>query len=115
MDSSLFKSGQAWPIAANGLLLDLSRLVCVLHPCACTLRSLRAGIPSTDTDLTIALGLEYTLRAPPGKSFAAAGFNKIVGAINHTTGFSAMPQGGDKLEQCDIDFLTAWIDAGAPE
>lgn len=49
------------------------------------------------------------------QSFAAAGFNKIVGSINHTDGFSNMPKGADKLSQCDIDILTAWIDAGAPE
>ncbi len=49
------------------------------------------------------------------QSFAAAGFNKILGAINHEDGFSAMPPSGIKIDQCDIDILTAWIDAGAPE
>jgi len=26
-----------------------------------------------------------------------------------------MPRGGDKLDQCLIDKISAWIDAGAPE
>ena len=46
---------------------------------------------------------------------AAVAFNRIVGSINHTDGFSAMPKGGTKLADCDIDKLTAWINDGAPE
>lgn len=48
------------------------------------------------------------------QSFVAAGLKEIVGAINHTEGLSAMPI-GEKLAQCDIDILTAWIDGGALE
>lgn len=40
---------------------------------------------------------------------------RMKGAINHMDGFSKMPKGGAKLDQCDIDKLSAWIDAGAPE
>lgn len=48
---------------------------------------------------------------------AAAGFGRIIGAINHTDGFLPMPYpaGSDKLSDCDIDKLTAWINDGAPE
>ena len=44
-------------------------------------------------------------------------FERIVGAINHTEGFLPMPYpaGTDKLADCDIDKLTAWIADGAPE
>ena len=39
---------------------------------------------------------------------------KLWGAINHLPGFSAMPQGGNKLTNCEISTIRAWIDAGAP-
>lgn len=48
-------------------------------------------------------------------SVAAVGFEKIEGAIQHTDGFSPMPKGGDKLADCDIDKILAWIAAGTPE
>ena len=34
--------------------------------------------------------------------------------ISHAAGFPAMPDGKAQLEQCDIDKVKAWIDAGAP-
>lgn len=46
---------------------------------------------------------------------SAADFGRIVGAISHDADFSPMPKGGDKLDQCTIDQVTAWIDSGAPE
>ncbi|MEE9437507.1 MAG: hypothetical protein V3V14_00820 [Saprospiraceae bacterium] len=42
-------------------------------------------------------------------------FGRIKGAINHLEGFSNMPKGGDKLSDCNISKLEAWVDAGAPE
>lgn len=36
------------------------------------------------------------------------------GAINHLPGFSPMPQGGHKMNPCDISRIQAWIDAGSP-
>ncbi len=39
---------------------------------------------------------------------------RLFGAINHEPGFSKMPQGGNKMNQCDINKVKAWIDAGAP-
>jgi hypothetical protein len=36
------------------------------------------------------------------------------GAINHLPGFSPMPQGGNKMNSCDISRIKAWIDAGSP-
>ena len=36
------------------------------------------------------------------------------GAINHLPGFSPMPQGGQKMNSCDISRIKAWIDAGSP-
>ena len=45
----------------------------------------------------------------------AVGFDRIVGAISHSNGFSAMPKNGDKLDQCVIDKVTQWIADGAPE
>lgn len=46
------------------------------------------------------------------KVHAASG--RLVGAINHSPGFSPMPQGGAKISQCEIDRVKAWVDAGAP-
>src|SRR6478672_5674648 len=39
---------------------------------------------------------------------------RLWGAINHLPGFSPMPQGGNKLTNCEINKIKAWIDAGAP-
>jgi len=46
---------------------------------------------------------------------AAVSFGRISGAINHTMGFSPMPKGGSKLDQCSIDQIDAWLDDGAPQ
>lgn len=47
------------------------------------------------------------------KTFAGAG--RILGALNHQPGFSAMPKNGGKLDDCKISFVAAWIEAGFPE
>jgi len=39
---------------------------------------------------------------------------RLIGAIDHQSGFSAMPQGGEKLDVCTIDKFKAWVAAGAP-
>lgn len=39
---------------------------------------------------------------------------RLFGAINHSSGFIAMPQNAGKMSQCEIDKVKAWIDAGAP-
>ncbi len=38
---------------------------------------------------------------------------RLIGAITHSPGFSAMPQGGTKLDDCTIDQIKSWINAGA--
>ena len=38
---------------------------------------------------------------------------KLYGAISHSAGFSPMPQGGNKMNNCNINKIKAWIDAGA--
>ncbi|MFK7807780.1 MAG: hypothetical protein AB8F74_08295 [Saprospiraceae bacterium] len=44
-------------------------------------------------------------------------FGRVVGAINHNEGFKPMPfpTGTDKLSDCNIDKIEAWIADGAPE
>jgi uncharacterized membrane protein len=37
----------------------------------------------------------------------------LMGTINHTAGYSAMPKGGGKLPDCEISQLQKWIDNGA--
>jgi hypothetical protein len=39
---------------------------------------------------------------------------KLLGTINHAAGYSAMPYGGNKMPQCEIDEIRIWINAGAP-
>jgi len=48
---------------------------------------------------------------------AFASFGRIVGAINHDTGFDPMPYptGTAKLSDCNIDKIEAWIAAGTPQ
>lgn len=40
---------------------------------------------------------------------------RLVGAITHAAGFAPMPQGGTKMNDCDIARIQAWIAAGAKE
>lgn len=40
--------------------------------------------------------------------------SRLFGVLSHSTGFSKMPQGKAQLDQCSIDQVKAWIDAGAP-
>jgi hypothetical protein len=39
---------------------------------------------------------------------------RLLGAIRHQPGFSAMPQGGAKLSDCQIRLFEKWVGAGAP-
>ena len=36
----------------------------------------------------------------------------LYGSITHASGYSAMPQGGNKMSSCDILKIKKWIDAG---
>src|SRR6185436_2995998 len=38
---------------------------------------------------------------------------KLIGAITWTPGFSPMPKGGNKLNDCDIANIKSWINQGA--
>lgn len=42
---------------------------------------------------------------------ANSGF--LVGSIAHLSGYKKMPQGGEKLPDCEIAQITAWVNAGA--
>lgn len=44
---------------------------------------------------------------------AVARSGLLVGTISHAPGFKAMPQGGTKLSDCEIDHIRRWVDAGA--
>ncbi len=45
----------------------------------------------------------------------AIGLNgKLFGSINHTTGFSPMPKGMAKLNNCHIATIKKWIDQNMP-
>jgi hypothetical protein len=38
----------------------------------------------------------------------------LVGSITHSGGFSPMPKGAAKLQDCDIAVVQRWVEAGAP-
>lgn len=37
----------------------------------------------------------------------------LMGSINHTSSYSAMPKNGGKLPPCEIQVIQDWVDAGA--
>ena len=45
------------------------------------------------------------------KPYATNG--KLVGAINHASGYSPMPKNAAKLSSCDIAKITDWVNNGA--
>jgi hypothetical protein len=40
---------------------------------------------------------------------------RIVGAVNHSTGFSAMPKNGGMLPECERTKIAIWVSQGAPD
>lgn len=44
------------------------------------------------------------------KALAANG--KLYGTINHSAGYSPMPQGGAKMSSCQVLTIKKWIDSG---
>lgn len=46
------------------------------------------------------------------KAIAANG--KLYGSVTHASGYSAMPKGAAKLNNCQIASIKKWIDAGTP-
>jgi len=40
---------------------------------------------------------------------------KLYGSISHSSGYSPMPKGGNKLSSCNLQQIKKWIDNGAPE
>jgi uncharacterized membrane protein len=45
------------------------------------------------------------------KPYATNG--KLLGSINHASGFSAMPKNSTKLSDCDIAKISNWVNSGA--
>lgn len=39
----------------------------------------------------------------------------LMGSIRHDPGFKPMPQNGNRINDCDIEKLEAWIESGFPE
>jgi cytochrome c5 len=37
----------------------------------------------------------------------------LMGSVNHTSGFSAMPKNSGKMSSCEIGTIQSWIDSGA--
>jgi len=45
---------------------------------------------------------------------AAANNGSLLGVIRHEPGWSPMPKGGGKLNDCDIAEIETWVNQGAP-
>ncbi len=63
------------------------------------------------TGATASKGIDLSTYAGV-KASAVAG--TLYGSINHSTGYVAMPQGGNKLSDCQISVVQKWIAAGMP-
>mgnify|MGYP000865225205 CR=1 FL=1 len=46
---------------------------------------------------------------------ASAENGSLVGSVTHASGFSAMPKGASKLDECKILKIKAWVQAGSPD
>jgi hypothetical protein len=44
-----------------------------------------------------------------------ANMTRIWGAINHSSGYQAMPQNLPKLSDCNLAKIAAWKNAGMPD
>ena len=40
--------------------------------------------------------------------------HRLLGSVNHETGYSPMPKGTSKLDDCKRSTIRIWINAGAP-
>jgi hypothetical protein len=47
-------------------------------------------------------------------SIPAGSYGSLYGAISHNSGNNPMPRNANKLSDCDIQLIKAWIDAGMP-
>jgi hypothetical protein len=62
------------------------------------------GTPATN-------GAPFSLE---GYSNLNAHKDRLLGAINHSSSYAAMPMGLPKMNQCDINKIAVWMQAGAP-
>ena len=57
----------------------------------------------------------YADDASGNKGVRSSALNgSLSGSVNHDGSFSQMPKGGSKLQQCKLDQIRIWVDAGAP-
>lgn len=42
-----------------------------------------------------------------------ASVGRLVGSVSHSSGFSPMPKGGNKLDACSIQKIEKWVQEGA--
>lgn len=107
--------------------------------CSCTYHNEEELYGNKEIDPCDTITVTYTLDVQPvlqancyschNQSFASGGINldgfnqtksvahsgRLVGAINHSPGFSPMPKSGGKLASCDITKIGRWVEAGMPQ
>jgi hypothetical protein len=40
---------------------------------------------------------------------------ELYGSVAHLPGYSPMPKGGSKIDDCNISVIKSWIDSGSPD
>ncbi len=67
------------------------------------------------------VGCHYSASVPGGSLadylhvMNSAVNGNLIGDIKHLSGFNPMPQGGNKLSDCEIRQIEKWVEAGAPD
>jgi len=70
----------------------------------------KCGTTGCHNAATASAGYDFTTHT--GAQPAALN-GKLLGSVNWSPGFNAMPQNLPKLAQCEIDKLTRWVHQGA--
>jgi hypothetical protein len=94
-------------------VLDPNRLVCdtsIVTYSGSVSPVLMGNCTSCHSGPNAANGIKLDTRA----SVLLVGNARLLGAINHSAGYSPMPKNGTKLTDCSIAKIRIWLDNGAP-
>lgn len=76
-----------------------------------TIMATSCALPSCHNTVASASGYDLSNYAGVKRAVDNA---RLLGVINHQTGYSPMPRNQGKMAQCSIDQITSWVNAGAP-
>ncbi len=103
------KGQQLYPSNANSTTCDTTSVSysSVIKP----ILDQYCGVAGCHDAITVANGYDYTKYS--GIQLSAS-HGRLIGSINQASGYLPMPQSATKIPQCDIDKMTAWVNAGYP-